>query len=661
MSRILVVDDHEQNRYLLRTVLEARGDEVQEGANGVEALEEARLRPPDLIISDILMPQMDGFALCRECKNDEHLRHVPFVFYTATYTDPRDEALARQLGAARFIVKPVETEDFVAILREVLQERADGLLTAPDIPPAEETVLFRLYNEALIRKLEDKMIELERLNGRLAESEERFRRLAESAPDLIYRYELTAPRGFSYVSPAATELTGYTPAEHYADPDLLWRLMHPDDRPQQAAWQSPPTSREPQSMRWVRKDGQTIWIEQRRVSVHNEAGDTVAIEGIARDISARQQAEEQVQRQVQRLAALRAVDLAITNSLDLRVVLNIVLEQAMAQLGVAAASILLLQPHSTILTFAAGRGFRTHIAEGLRLHLGESFAGQAALERRLVEVHEVAQSGQSGHFAALWASEGFAAYYGVPLVAKGQMQGVLEVFQRVPFAAEDDWRNFLETLAGQAAIAVDSARLFEDLQRSNLDLSLAYDATIEGWSRALDLRDKETEGHTRRVTEWTERLGRAMGIRDSELLQMRRGALLHDIGKMGLPDSVLLKPGQLTDEEWVLMRQHPQLAFEMLSPIGYLRPALSIPGCHHEKWDGTGYPRGLKGEQIPLEARIFAVVDVWDALTSDRPYRKAWTVEQALHYIREQAGHHFDPQAVELFLRVLNDDSKTSV
>ena len=250
------------------------------------------------------------------------------------------------------------------------------------------------------------------------------------------------------------------------------------------------------------------------------------------------------------------------------------------------------------------------------------------------------------------------AYYGVPLIAKGQVKGVLEVFHRLPLTAEPDWVSSVETLAGQAAIAIDNAQLFTGLERANLELQIAYDTTIEGWSHALDLRDKETEGHSLRVTETTRRLARAMGMGDAELVHVRRGALLHDMGKMGVPDGILLKPGGLTDEEWVTMRQHPQVAFDMLSPITYLRPVLDIPYCHHEKWDGTGYPRGLKGEQIPLAARLFAVVDVYDALTSDRPYRKAWSNENALDYLRKQAGTHFDPKAVELFLGVMNEEAQ---
>jgi PAS domain S-box-containing protein len=191
-----------------------------------------------------------------------------------------------------------------------------------------------------------------------------------------------------------------------------------------------------------------------------------------------------------------------------------------------------------------------------------------------------------------------------------------------------------------------------DLQRAHADLAGAYEATIEGWSNVLDLRDKETEGHTQRVTEATIRLARAMGISEDQIIHIRRGALLHDIGKMAIPDGILQKPAPLTEDEWKEMRRHPEYAYHMLFPIVYLRPALDIPYCHHERWDGTGYPRGLKGEQIPLSARIFSIIDVWDALLSNRPYRKGCSEDAVLEYIQKHSGTSFDPRLVDAFLEL---------
>ena len=361
---------------------------------------------------------------------------------------------------------------------------------------------------------------------------------------------------------------------------------------------------------------------------------------------------DRADRRLRLTQALRNIDIAIAGSMDLRVTLSVILDEVARQLNVDACDVLLLERRTQFLTFAAGRGFRTTRIEQSRKRIGEGSPGRAALERRAVGVIDLRSQTTEFTRAALIAGEDFHAYYALPLIAKGHVKGVLEIFHRGPLQPDPDWLEFAEALAGQAAIALDNATLFEEMQRLNTSLMMAYDSTLEGWSRALDLRDRETEGHTQRVTELTLRLARASSYTTDELTHVRRGAILHDIGKMGIPDSILLKPGPLTEDEWAVMRRHPVLAHELLSPIPYLGPALDIPYCHHERWDGTGYPRGLRGDQIPLAARIFAVADVWDALRSDRPYRNAWSAPQTREYIRSLAGSHFDPNVVDLFDRV---------
>jgi putative nucleotidyltransferase with HDIG domain len=456
--------------------------------------------------------------------------------------------------------------------------------------------------------------------------------------DEMYRLLDVSPREFSHTSQG------------------FLGLIYPSDQSASTKWMDDiKNGRQTRELdfRIFRKNGELRQIQCRGAIIFSSAGKPVRFTGMAQDITERKLAEIQIRQQIERLSALRKIDQAITSNFDLHFTLNTLMTEVTTQLQVDAADILLLHADEQVLTFAAGRGFRTRANETARVPIGESYAGRVAKERRLVRIENLRLQRGNSLLDRLVEEENFVCYYGVPLISKGTVTGVLEVFHRSTLQPYPEWLDFLNALAGQAAIAIDNATLFENLERSNRELSQAYDATIEGWSRALDLRDKETEGHTRRVTALTLELARRYGFPPEELLYIRWGALLHDMGKMGVPDRILHKPDKLTEEEWASMRKHPGFAFEMLSPIEYLKSSLDIPYCHHEKWDGTGYPRGLKGEEIPLTARLFSVVDVWDALTSNRPYRPAWTGEEALTYIRGQAGKYFDPQVVELFFKVI--------
>jgi PAS domain S-box-containing protein/putative nucleotidyltransferase with HDIG domain len=369
----------------------------------------------------------------------------------------------------------------------------------------------------------------------------------------------------------------------------------------------------------------------------------------------RTQLFEKTRHGLRQMAALYEIDQVISSSLDLGTTLSAIVNQVITQLNMDAADVLLLDPDLQRLTFGAGFGFNASEVQQRTVKPGDEPAGKAVLERRMVILQVPGLLEDFPALGKLARSEGFVFCCAIPLVSKGQVVGVLEAFSRTPVRMNEEWVSYLETLGGQAAIAIDNLGLFERVQRSNIELLLAYNETIEGWSRAMDLRDKETEGHTRRVTELTLRLAKAMRVPDEEIVHIRRGALLHDIGKMGVPDNILQKPDVLTEEEWTMMRKHPRLAFDMLAPVKYLRRALDIPYCHHEKWDGTGYPRGLVGEQIPLAARIFTVVDVWDALRSNRPYRPAWSEEKVRSYIESLSGTHFDPHVVAQFIRLLDE------
>jgi HD-GYP domain-containing protein (c-di-GMP phosphodiesterase class II) len=392
------------------------------------------------------------------------------------------------------------------------------------------------------------------------------------------------------------------------------------------------------------------WYEARFIS-SNRKHNIVVVQ----DITKYKISETKIQKQLDQISALRAIDQVIISSVDLNLTLSILLKELVKQLHIDAACILLWSDDTKRFEYGAGLGFKTSSLTHTKLRFGEGYAGAAALEQRIIQI-DLSKAKTSFEGSPTLGNEQFVSYIGVPLVAKGQVQGVLEIFNRSTLSPDPDWLAFLEMLGGQAAIAIDNAFLLRDLQHTNTELISAYNKTIEGWSRALELRDHETKGHTQRVTKMTVELAGKLEITGLDLLHIQRGATLHDIGKMGIPDYILHKPGPLSEEEWDIMRQHPQLAFDLLSKIDYLRPATDIPCYHHERWNGSGYPLGLQGDSIPLAARLFSIVDVYDALISDRPYRPAWSDREALTYIQDQAGELFDPEIVPVFLELIEEN-----
>jgi PAS domain S-box-containing protein len=578
------------------------------------------------------------------------------------YGYSRDEILRMQTTEIRpredvaklLDILQVPHDDFVGVCAGEWRHRLksgqiiDVEVTSQTLPFGDHKAMLVIANDITERK---------RAEAALRSSEERFRTFIEDMPVAAL---LMNPSGKIMMHNAAAldilrltheQLMGMTPLN--AD----WAVVHEDGTPLPAdqypvaiAIASGAAVRNTVLQIYRTSCGDRIWVNGQAIPQYDDSGALARIICTFTDITARRQADAQIRRQLERLSSLHTIDATITSSLDLDLTLNVVLEQTIARLGVDAADVLLVDDLTQELVYSAGQGFRGSEISNTRLRPDEIVASQALLGRRTITVSDL----RATNFARkkLLDEEAFVTYVAVPLISKGQSLGLFELFHRAPLNPDEDWMAFLGSLAGQAAIAITDALLFEDLQRSNTELRLAYDATIEGWSRALDLRDKETEGHSRRVMESTLALARAVGMIDDDLVHVRRGALLHDIGKLGVPDRVLLKPGPLTDEEWVLMRQHPVHAYEMLLPISYLRPALDIPYCHHEKWDGTGYPQGLIGDQIPLAARVFAVVDVWDALSSDRPYRKGWPAEKVREHLQSLAGTHFDPEIVRVFLNM---------
>jgi PAS domain S-box-containing protein/putative nucleotidyltransferase with HDIG domain len=493
----------------------------------------------------------------------------------------------------------------------------------------------------------------------LRSSERRFRALVENAPDAV---SLLDPQGRTvFETPASTRILGYSQDERIGQ--NAFELIHPEDLPatRQAFRRllEQPDNPVRLQVRARHKDGSWRWLEAIATNLLHEPSVGAVVVNF-RDVSERKQAEEAIlalnarlEQRVEELEALQKIDQAILNREGMADITALILEETLEHLEIDAAALYRFDAGQGALEYVGGMGFRLPAPLRARVRLGEGLLGGVARRLEPLELPDLWAAGAEILRAEAFRTEGLVGYAAVPVLAGGRLQGVLEAFRRAPLhLSPGDWA-FLKALAKQAGVALAHAELLAGLERANAELQSAYDRTIEVLAAAIDLRDHETENHSRRVTELSLELARRMGMDPEELRQVRRGALLHDVGKLAVPDAILLKPGKLTEEEWAEMKKHPVHAYEWLSQIPFLAPALEISYAHHERWDGSGYPRGLKGEEIPLPARIFAVVDVYDALTSDRPYRAAWSQARTLHYLQEQAGAHFDPAVVEAFLELI--------
>jgi PAS domain S-box-containing protein len=489
----------------------------------------------------------------------------------------------------------------------------------------------------------------------LAVSEARFRLLAENASDLIFRLIFEPnPIHFDYLSPSIQQITGYSAEEVYENPNIILDASREKIPTIETLNEMLEENPSPQIIfPFITKDGLRIIIELRGQLTMAENGKIEKLEGIARDITDRIEIETKLQNRMHRLNSLHTIDTAINSSFDLRFTYQVLLEQVLALTKGNAAGISFYDPEMKMGKMINSIGFRSS-ESSMESYMGrDPLIERASIERRLIMANKEDIHANNYPLSKFLKEEGFINYCAVPLVVKGAVKGILEIFFKEDSQMDPEILNFLETIAQQAAIAMESTQNFERLQQTNQELLQAYDDTLAGWINFLDLRDEKTEGHTMRVVDFTMSICKTMGFSPRELTEIHRGVLLHDIGKVGIPDSILNKPGPLTEEEMITMKKHPVYAYQMLYPIAFLRPSLDIPYCHHEKWDGTGYPRGLKGKEIPLSARIFAIVDVFDALTSDRPYRKAWEVDRTIDYLRDNSGSHFDPDILELCIAVL--------
>ncbi len=376
--------------------------------------------------------------------------------------------------------------------------------------------------------------------------------------------------------------------------------------------------------------------------------------GLNIDLTEQKNAQRRVQAELEKINILREIDKRIIQHMNMTDTLDFVARKIKELLNLDAVAIHLLNITDDRLEPTASSGIKLANLTCPNLVKKKSLCWEVIHNNQMLTNKDPKYQELVGNCPCIKSGD-YKTYIGLPIHAESGNRGVIEVYKKEEIQFDEDWMDFLVTLVGQAAIVMDNALLFSNLEEKNRELITAYEATIAGWSQALELRDKETKGHSDRVLKLATELAIRTGIPDEQMEDFRRGVFLHDIGKMGIPDSILLKPGPLSDDEWIIMKQHPKYAYDLLSEVDYLKPALDIPYSHHERWNGSGYPQGLQGEEIPLAARIFAVVDVWDALISDRPYRPGWDEKEVKNYLRENEGVLFDPVIVEIYLNMMKE------
>ncbi len=548
-------------------------------------------------------------------------------------------SLLREATNIPIVVLSGLADDYITI--EAVRHGAQDFLVKGEI---SGRMLGRVLRYAIERKQAEES---------LAESEAHYRQIIETAQEGIWT--LDADNQTTLVNQRLADMLGYTIEE------IIGKNIDEftDEEGKAIGAKSLENRRrginEQLDFKYIRKDGSPLWAIIETSSLLDRDGNYVGALAMLTDITQRKQADVEIRQRLSELEVLYQSGLTFSQLVSPEAIAQKMLNLLDQKMDWHHTAIRMYDPQSKTLELLAFNTSKLKTQEERRTmekRLNTLQRSDQGISGWVIQHGEVVRSNNlknDPHYIETFF--GLQAGLYVPIKIGERVIGVISIeSERADAFSESDERLTM-TLAAQAAIAISNALLLGDLKASNMELSQAYDATIAGWSGALDLRDKETEGHSQRVTEMTLKLARAFGLTDDELLHARRGALLHDIGKMGIPDAILLKPGQLTNEEWVIMRKHPEFAYNLLAPIDYLKPALDIPYCHHEKWDGSGYPRGLKGTEIPLAARIFAVVDVWDALTSDRPYRAAWSKEKVREHILFSSGTHFDPQVVDVLLK----------
>jgi PAS domain S-box-containing protein len=627
--RVLLLEDTPSDAELILHELRKEGivfvsKRVERREEFIRAIEEFH---PDIILSDYKLTDFDGMAALQIVRRD-HL-DIPVIMVTGALADIEAVELIHA-GAKDYVLK-----DRLARLAPAVRRTLS----------AEQGIRARKQAEKA-----------------LIESENRFRRLAENAQDLIYRYEIMPKRGFSYISPAATAMTGYTPEEHYADPELWFKLLHPDDQPLlEAAYSGRTPPGQALILRWIRKDGTLIWTEQRNVWIFNEADGLAAIEGIARDITQRKLAELALQRTNRTLRTLSEGNSSLIRSTDEPQLLKTMCRAAVEKGGYRMAWVgYVEQDEARSIRPIAQAGFEEGYLEKARITWADTERGQGPTGRAVRSCHtQVAQNIASDPNMLPWRDEaakrGYLSSIALPLLENGKSFGVLTMYATEADAFDANEIKLLEEMAGDLAFGIISLRVKKAHREHEQRLHQNMLQTVQAIAGIVEMRDPYTSGHQARVAELGRKIAHQMGQSEEEMQVIHLAGLVHDLGKISIPAEILSKPGRLSETEYSLIKMHPQLGYDILKGIDCSWPIAQMVLQHHERMDGSGYPQGLKGEAILLGARILSVADVVEAISSHRPYRPGLGIAAVLEEIINSRGTRYDAQVVDACVSLFRD------
>jgi len=615
VKKVLIVDDNGANLYMLESMLKGYDLEVISAENGQDALDKARLNPPDLVVTDILMPVMDGYALCREWKSDDTLKHIPLVFYTATYTKHKDEGFALSIGAERFILKPQEPDILMNILNEVLEENYVVKQVATK-PFEEEMEFFRQYNEILFKKLEKKMSDLEIANQELKILEERYRLSFEHVMDVIYTID--ADLNIISISPSVERILGYKPQDFIGRPvSDLEKILTPESFKQAVAStiQVLQGDKIPVPVyEFIAKDGTIKYGEVSGSPIMRE-GKIIGIISIARDITERRRAEEALESERTLLRNLidNVPDRIYAKDSEGRFI--ICNESMIRRMGMTSMTDLVGKSDFDLLPLEMAQ----------RFHADE----QAIIQSGVPMINREEPLTTEGGTITRWnlATK-------VPLLDKqGNRIGIVGVGREI----------------------TDLKQTEQQLKDTLESLRKAVSTTIQVMVSAVEARDPYTAGHQTRSADLARYIATEMGLPQEKIDGIRIAGSIHDIGKLSIPAEILSKPTKLTEIEFSLIKEHARQGYEILKNVESPWPLAEIVHQHHERMDGSGYPRNLKGDEILIEARILTVADVVEAIASHRPYRPGLGIDVALDEIEKNRGTFYDDAVVDACLRLFRE------